>query len=41
MSDADTMSVTGHKRVETLNMYDRRNNLFSKTSAAAVLSGKK
>lgn len=41
VSDADTMSLTGHKRIETLNMYDRRNNLFSKTSAAAVLSGKK
>lgn len=36
VSDASTMSVTGHKRVETLNAYDRRNNLFQKTSAGAV-----
>lgn len=37
VSDADTMSVTGHRRVETLNLYDRRGNPFSKTSAGAVL----
>lgn len=40
VSDADTMAVTGHKRVETLNVYDRRGNPFSKTSAGQVL-GKK
>ena len=40
ISDADTMSVTGHKRVETLNLYDRRGNPFRKTSAGGVL-GKK
>jgi site-specific recombinase XerD len=38
VSDAATMSVTGHKRVETLNMYDRRENAFDKTSAGAVLT---
>ena len=37
--DADTMAVTGHKRIETLNLYDRRGNPFSKTSAGAVLGG--
>jgi site-specific recombinase XerD len=37
--DADTMAVTGHKRIETLNIYDRRGNPFSKTSAGAVLGG--
>lgn len=37
VSDALTMNTTGHKRVETLNMYDRRSNLFQKTSAGAVL----
>jgi site-specific recombinase XerD len=36
VSDADTMSVTGHKRVETLNTYDKRGNPFAKTSAGAV-----
>ena len=41
VSDADTMSVTGHKRVETLNLYDRRGNPFAKTSAGAVLGEKK
>lgn len=40
VSDASTMSVTGHKKVETLNIYDRRNNLFQRTSAGAV-QGKK
>jgi integrase len=38
--DADTMSVTGHKRIETLNIYDRRGNPFQKTSAGSVLSRK-
>jgi site-specific recombinase XerD len=38
VSDADTMSVTGHKRVETLNRYDKRENAFDKTSAGAVLT---
>jgi integrase len=37
VSDADTMAVTGHKRVETLNLYDKRGNPFKKTSAGAVL----
>ena len=41
VDDASTMSVTGHKRVETLNMYDKRENAFSKTSAGAVLTPKK
>jgi site-specific recombinase XerD len=36
VADADTMSVTGHKRIETLNTYDRRGNPFAKTSAGAV-----
>ena len=40
VSDADTMSITGHRRVETLNIYDRRGNPFTKTSAGQVL-GKK
>jgi hypothetical protein len=35
------MSVTGHRRVETLNVYDRRNNPFTKTSAGAVQGPKK
>ena len=37
VADAATMQTTGHKRVETLEMYDRRNNPFSKGSAANVL----
>lgn len=41
LSDADVMAVTGHKRIETLNIYDRRGNPFSKTSAGGVLSPKK
>lgn len=41
VSDADTMSVTGHKRVETLNLYDRRGNPFDKTSAGSVLAPRK
>lgn len=41
VADADTMSVTGHKRVETLNIYDRRGNPFAKTSAGSVLSNRK
>jgi len=40
VADADTMSVTGHTRVETLNVYDRRGNPFARTSAGAVLGGK-
>lgn len=40
VSDAATMQTTGHKRVETLEMYDRRNNPFSKGSAANVLRSK-
>ena len=39
VSDADTMAVTGHKRRETLDMYDRRNNPFARGSAGAVLGG--
>lgn len=41
VADASIMSVTGHKRVETLNIYDRRNNLFQKTSAGVVLGSKR
>lgn len=37
VSDSSTMSTTGHKRVETLDMYDRRENAFQKTSAGDVL----
>jgi hypothetical protein len=37
VADASTMSTTGHKRVETLDGYDRRENAFSKTSAGDVL----
>jgi site-specific recombinase XerD len=40
VADADTMSVTGHKRIETLNIYDRRGNPFQKTSAGSVLARK-
>jgi site-specific recombinase XerD len=40
VADADTMSVTGHRRVETLNVYDRRGTPFAKTSAGAVLGQK-
>lgn len=40
VADAATMQTTGHKRVETLEMYDRRNNPFSKGSAADVLRPK-
>ena len=39
VSDEDTMAVTGHKRRETLDMYDRRNNPFARGSAGAVLGG--
>jgi integrase len=41
VADADTMAVTGHRRTETLNLYDRRGNPFSKTSAGAVQGSKK
>jgi hypothetical protein len=34
------MATTGHKRVETLDMYDRRENVFQKTSAGDVLRPK-
>lgn len=37
VADASTMSTTGHKRVETLDGYDRRENAFQKTSAGDVL----
>lgn len=37
IADASTMATTGHKRVETLDGYDRRENAFQKTSAGAVL----
>jgi site-specific recombinase XerD len=37
VADAQTMSTTGHKRVETLDIYDRRENAFQKTSAGDVL----
>lgn len=37
VADAQTMATTGHKRVETLDLYDRRENAFSKTSAGDVL----
>lgn len=40
VSDASTMSTTGHRRVETLDMYDRRENAFQKTSAGDVLRRK-
>lgn len=40
VADADTMNVTGHRRVETLNVYDRRGNPFAKTSAGAVQGGR-
>jgi site-specific recombinase XerD len=41
VADAQTMATTGHKRVETLDGYDRRENAFQKTSAGAVLSPRK
>lgn len=37
VADASTMATTGHKRVETLDGYDRRENAFNRTSAGAVL----
>ena len=37
VADASTMATTGHKRVETLDGYDRRENAFQKTSAGEVL----
>jgi site-specific recombinase XerD len=37
VADSATMQTTGHKRVETLEMYDRRNNPFQKGSAGDVL----
>jgi site-specific recombinase XerD len=40
VADADTMSITGHKRVETLNIYDKRGNPFEKTSAGKILARK-
>lgn len=41
IADANTMSTTGHRRVETLDTYDRRENAFEKTSAGEVLKEKK
>jgi site-specific recombinase XerD len=40
VADSATMQTTGHKRTETLEMYDRRNNPFDKGSAADVLRRK-
>lgn len=40
VADSATMQTTGHKRTETLEMYDRRNNPFTKGSAADVLRRK-
>jgi integrase len=40
VADSQTMATTGHKRVETLDMYDRRENVFQKTSAGDVLRPK-
>lgn len=37
LADSSTMATTGHKRVETLDIYDRRENVFQKTSAGDVL----
>ena len=37
VADSLTMSTTGHKRLEMLDVYDRRNNVFEKTSAGDVL----
>jgi site-specific recombinase XerD len=37
VADSQTMATTGHKRVETLDMYDRRENVFQKTSAGEIL----
>jgi site-specific recombinase XerD len=37
VADSLTMQTTGHKRLETLEMYDRRNNPFDKSSAGQVL----
>lgn len=41
VADSLTMQTTGHKRLETLEMYDRRNNPFDKSSAGQVLGGAK
>lgn len=41
VADASTMATTGHKRVETLDAYDRRENAFQKTSAGVVLTPRK
>lgn len=40
VADSQTMATTGHKRVETLDTYDRRNNPFTKTSAGEVLKSR-
>jgi integrase len=40
IADSTTMATTGHKRVETLDGYDRRGNAFQKTSAGTVLTRK-
>lgn len=41
VADSSTMATTGHRRVETLDVYDRRNNAFERTSAGSVLGGRK
>lgn len=41
VADSDTMAITGHKRIETLDMYDRRGNPFDKTSAGSVMAPRK
>ncbi len=41
VADSQTMATTGHKRVETLDGYDRRENAFQKTSAGVVLTPRK
>ncbi len=41
VADSATMATTGHTRVETLDMYDRRENVFQKTSAGDVLRPKR
>lgn len=40
VADSTTMATTGHKRLEMLDVYDRRNNAFDRTSAGTVLKRK-
>ena len=40
VADSSTMSTTGHRRVETLDAYDRRENAFQRTSAGDVLKSR-